>query len=51
MILKVLGYFETPTERIEIKTFEDVMYIKYRLRRMKDEFENKKVPEGSTTVS
>ncbi len=34
---KVLGYFETPTERIEIKTFEDVMYIKYRLRRMKDE--------------
>lgn len=35
--MKVLGYFETPTERIEIKTFEDIMYIKYRLRRIKDE--------------
>lgn len=35
--LKVLGYFQTATERIEIKTFEDIMYVKYRLRRIRDE--------------
>jgi len=36
---KVVGYFQTPTERIEIRTFEDIMYVKYRLRRIKDQIE------------
>jgi len=33
--MKVLGYFETLTEKIEIRTIQDLKYVKYRLQRIK----------------